>query len=287
MRAAASVAGQHTANSSGSAPGPGRASRLAVGDHAAQVTSSSGRHPRLRGGLGGGSNARSSEAAWRPMMARMVSPRAGGPSVRPRMWLRAGPWPSACTPRNRPRPASPTRTRPGTTRALDLVDLTGYRAGAPGAAAGRRGDALRRPTGCRCGSSGRLVIRTRDALLGVLHIPVGSLQRILRELPCPCVGGHLAPPPANSGRLRRDSDAVNGRKAPGELVSPLVAPSLTGRCLARRRYPNQKRSRRKGAGQRHLPIVVPGRTAMGKPRLSAAAGGHPAQKLEAGFFVEP
>lgn len=40
---------------------------------------------------------------------------------------------------------------------------------------------------------------------------------------------------------------------------------------------------------RMLPVPVPlgGRTAIGKPRLSAAGGGHPAQKLEAGFFVEP
>jgi hypothetical protein len=34
-------------------------------------------------------------------------------------------------------------------------------------------------------------------------------------------------------------------------------------------------------------VPVPGQTTIGKPQLSAAAGGHPAQKLEAGFFVGP
>jgi hypothetical protein len=36
-----------------------------------------------------------------------------------------------------------------------------------------------------------------------------------------------------------------------------------------------------------LAFVVSGHTALGKPRKLAAAVGGPAQRLDAGFFVEP
>jgi hypothetical protein len=41
-----------------------------------------------------------------------------------------------------------------------------------------------------------------------------------------------------------------------------------------------------GEGSTH-PFVVPGLTAIGKPRMSAAGVGGPALRLEAGFFIEP
>src|SRR6266511_6011387 len=56
---------------------------------------------------------------------------------------------------------------------------------------------------------------------------MGSLQRILGELPCPCVGGH----PHRSPQVRgRPGATRSGCQSCWWAVSPPVVPNLAGEC---------------------------------------------------------
>ena len=77
---------------------------------------------------------------------------------------------------------------------------------------------------------------------------IGSLQGILGELACPCVGGHPAPPPGKSGRP--DATLSPGAKLLVSWYLHRCAEAGRSVPLARRRYPNPRDRGCKGAGQR-------------------------------------